>query len=102
MKYFRISAEKCPENFKKFKVEKTPTVIFTQTDKKILHRAEDNDIGAMFDLLAKMSEEHKNQFEKDKAVWHPKVKNVIESCPFIAFIKGTPENPKCGFTRQLL
>jgi glutaredoxin-related protein len=35
-------------------------------------------------------------------VWHPKVKSIIESCPFIVFIKGTPENPKCGFTRSLL
>jgi hypothetical protein len=69
-----------------------------------LHRFEDNDtdIGALFDSLAKISEEHKTQFEKDKVVWHPKVKSIIESCPFIVFTKGTPENPKCGFTRSLL
>jgi hypothetical protein len=36
VKYFSICAEKCPETFKKFAVELTPTVIFTQTDKKIL------------------------------------------------------------------
>jgi len=30
------------------------------------------------------------------------VNNIIISSPFIAFIKGTPENPKCGFTRTLL
>jgi hypothetical protein len=79
VKYFRISAEKCPEIFKKFNVDKTPTVIFTQTDKKILYRCDDdnNDIGELFDLLSKIADEHKVQFEKDKVVWHPKVKNII-------------------------
>lgn len=26
----------------------------------------------------------------------------MNSCPVIIFIKGTPQNPKCGFTRTLL
>ena len=34
-------------------------------------------------------------------VWHPKAQNVIESCSVIIFAKGTPANPKCGFTRQI-
>ncbi len=38
VKYYTISAEKCPETFKKFSVEYTPTVLFTQTDKKILKK----------------------------------------------------------------
>jgi|LakMenEpi03Aug12_release.lakeMendotaPanAssembly.Ray.scaffolds.fasta_scaffold5722679_1 glutaredoxin-related protein len=29
-------------------------------------------------------------------------KKLIESSPFIVFIKGTPEKPKCKFTRALL
>lgn len=76
-------------------------MIFTQSDKKILYRYEEDDVGSLFDLLGKTSEEHKEQFEKDMLVWHPKAQNVVESCPVIVFAKGTPTNPKCGFSRQM-
>ena len=52
VKYFLISAEKCPETFKKFKVESTPTVILTQTDKKELRRFETDDVGVVLDGVA--------------------------------------------------
>jgi hypothetical protein len=38
VKYFIISIQKCPEIAKKYSVEYTPTVILTQTDKKIIKR----------------------------------------------------------------
>jgi Grx4 family monothiol glutaredoxin len=102
VRYFSLSAEKCPETFAKFGVADTPTVILTQTDRKELHRATDGDVGALFEFLGTLSEQHRAQYEKDRAVWHPKVRSVIEGCPIIVFTKGTPENPKCGFTRTLL
>lgn len=55
VKYFSLCAEKCPETFKKFAVEKTPTVVLTQTDKKVLQKLEGNDVGAVFDALEKLS-----------------------------------------------
>lgn len=77
VKYYSFSAERSPETLQKFNVEKTPTVIFTQSDKKILYRYEEDDVGSLFDLLGKTSEEHKEQFEKDMLVWHPKAQNVV-------------------------
>ena len=55
-RYFSLSAEKCPETLKKFNVEYTPTVLFTQTDKKILKRYEPTnnvmtEIGVIFEDL---------------------------------------------------
>lgn len=55
VKYFTIAAEKCPQTFKKFSVEHTPTVLFTQTDKKILKKFETDDVGVIFDSLAEES-----------------------------------------------
>ena len=66
-----------------------------------MFRYEEDDVGSLFDTLGKISEEHKEQFQDDMKVWHPKVQNVIESCSVIIFAKGTPANPKCGFTRQI-
>lgn len=51
--YFSLEASKCPETFGKFNVETTPTVIFTQTDKKVHKRYElAEDIGLIFDELS--------------------------------------------------
>lgn len=102
VKYFAASAERCPETFNKFGVQQTPFIVFTQTDKKVLFSQVVEDLGQIFDTLSRVSEEHKQNFAKEQAIWHPKVKSIIESSPFIAFIKGTPEEPKCGFTRTLL
>ena len=55
VRYFSICSEKCPDIFKKFDVEKTPTTIITQTDKKILHRENSDEIGNVFEVLAQIS-----------------------------------------------
>jgi hypothetical protein len=60
VKYFSIEASRCPETFKKFDVEVTPTVIITQTDKKILQRYEiPEDIGSIFDQLGLEAETYR-------------------------------------------
>ena len=83
-------------------MESTPTVLFTQTDKKELKRFETDDVGTIFDALAEQSEASALNFEKEKKIWHPKVKSILEESPVIVFIKGTPQNPKCGFTETML
>ena len=51
--YYSIEASRCPETLSKFGVETTPTVIISQTDKKILKRYEiPEDIGLIFDELS--------------------------------------------------
>ena len=52
VKYLAVKAEKCPQTLKKFNVEYTPTVLFTQTDKKELKRFETDDVGSIFDSMA--------------------------------------------------
>ena len=76
--------------------------MFTQTDKKILKKFETDDVGIIFDSLAEESEAHLLNFEQEKKIWHPKVKSILNESPVIVFIKGTPENPKCGFTETML
>jgi hypothetical protein len=98
VKFIAVEAKKCPETFKKFKVEHTPTVLLTQTDKKELGRMETEDVGTVLDRVCTESEVQRSAFEQEKQVWHPKVKSILEESAVIIFIKGTPEEPKCGFT----
>ena len=102
VKYILVSNEKCPETFKKFGVEFTPTVLFSQTDKKVLKKWETDDVGTIFDSLAEESETHRITFEQERKIWHPKVKSILTESPVIVFIKGTPQAPKCGFTETML
>lgn len=102
VKYFTLAAEKCPETFKKYEIEFTPTVLFTQTDKKKLKKFETDDVGVIFDALAEEAETHAMNFEQEKKIWHPKIKSILSESPVIIFIKGTASEPKCGFTETML
>jgi Grx4 family monothiol glutaredoxin len=98
-----LAAEKCPETFQKYGVETVPTVLFTQTDKKILAKLSSEITPAdVLDKLATEADKFKETFEKERSKWHPKIESILSSCPIIIFIKGTPQTPKCGFTEQLL
>lgn len=91
-----------PETFKKFEVDTVPTVIFTQTDKTVLKRFVKETPATIFESLEDQIQLFQANFQKNQAIWHPKIENILQSTPFIIFVKGTPANPKCGFTSQLL
>lgn len=40
--------------------------------------------------------------EDPKAALNARLKSLVESAKVIAFIKGTVDEPRCGFTRKLL
>jgi hypothetical protein len=74
VKYFSINAERCPETLKKYDIQTVPQVVLTQTDKKILARTSDKTTPAeVLDLIATHSETFRDHFQKEKAIWHPKI-----------------------------
>jgi len=85
-------------------VSAVPCILFTQTDKKVLVRleGESSSPAEVFDKLHASADNFSENFRREKSKWHPKIKSILESCPVIIFIKGTPQMPKCGFTEQLL
>ncbi len=51
------------------------------------------------DFELKLKQQKTNEEEKDTKKY---LENLINQAPLMLFIKGTPETPKCGFTRQLI
>lgn len=104
VKWFTLAAERCPETFKQFRVEAVPTVIFTQTDRKVLVRIDGQSTSPaqVLDSLMATAEQFQENFRREKSKWHPKIESILNSCPVIVFMKGTPQAPKCGFTEQML
>lgn len=76
-------------------------MVLTQSDKKVLQKLEGDQIGLVFDSLAKLSEEHKVQFEKNVSIWHPKVKQLLEDSPIILLAKG-PQNTEEESTKKIV
>jgi Grx4 family monothiol glutaredoxin len=51
------------------------------------------------DFELKLKQQKTNEEEKDTKKY---LENLINQAPLMLFIKGTPETPKCGFTKELL
>jgi Grx4 family monothiol glutaredoxin len=51
------------------------------------------------DFELKLKQQKTNEQEKDTKKY---LESLINQAPLMLFIKGTPETPKCGFTKELL
>jgi glutaredoxin-related protein len=59
-------------------------------------------VGVVFDALNDEILTFRDNFTKDKALWHPKIKSILNESQVVVFIKGTADAPKCGFTETML
>ena len=51
------------------------------------------------DFESKVKQQKSNEQEKDSK---KHLESLINQAPLMLFIKGTPETPRCGFTKELL
>ena len=51
------------------------------------------------DFETKLKQQKSNEQEKDSK---KHLESLINQAPLMLFIKGTPETPRCGFTKELL
>lgn len=99
-----LEAEDLPEVSEKYKISAVPTFIFlknkTEVDrldganaadltKKVKHHSSPTSIGPSQPIAPK----------EDLNV---RLKRLIESAPVILFMKGNPEEPRCGFSRTMV
>lgn len=48
------------------------------------------------------NEFYQNLFSEEKAKAFAEIDSMVKNNPFFAFIKGSPAEPKCKFTRRLV
>ena len=51
------------------------------------------------DFELKLKQQKTNEQEKDSKKY---LESLIRQAPLMLFIKGTPETPRCGFTKELI
>jgi len=100
--FIRVSAEDVAEVTQSYGVECVPTCIVLK-ELKVIDKVE----GADAALLTKVVKFHSTSFVAPIINAAPqdlddRLKSLISSQPCMLFMKGSPNEPKCGFSRQII
>eukprot|EP00056_Hartaetosiga_gracilis_P002557 m.54986 g.54986 ORF g.54986 m.54986 type:complete len:216 (-) comp11104_c0_seq2:116-763(-) len=98
--FARVEAEAQADLTVKYNVGAVPTVLLFSKGKVI-----DTVEGANVPELTKKVASHATSLppvEDPQKVLNDKLHNLIHSSPVMLFMKGSPEEPKCGFSRRMV
>ncbi|KAI7903658.1 thioredoxin-like protein [Cokeromyces recurvatus] len=114
LQFIKIEAEEYPDISENFEISAVPTFIILKGG-KIVEQIEGAKAAELTNAVAKHSKgvlnklstattsaagtENGNKPVKDL---NARLKALIHSAPVMIFIKGTPQQPRCGFSRQLV
>ncbi|EAR88740.1 monothiol glutaredoxin-S11 protein (macronuclear) [Tetrahymena thermophila SB210] len=100
--FAKCDAEKVPQVADKFQVTCIPTVIVTETRRQLIQKFENVAPALLIEELTTANEQFKINFEDERKKMYAKIDGLLSKPGIIAFITGTPNEPECGFTRQLV
>ncbi|XP_061202746.1 glutaredoxin-3 [Neopsephotus bourkii] len=102
--FVKLEAEAVPEVSEKYGISSVPTFLFFKNSQKV-----DRLDGAHAPELTKRVQRHasssslsaasNDSVEEDLNV---RLKKLINAAPCMLFMKGTPKEPRCGFSRQMV
>lgn len=106
VKFVKLEAENLPEISLKYEISAVPTFLLFK-NQKIVDRLD----GANAPALTKKVQHHASiitttvtaEKEQDtKQDLNTRLKNIINGAPNVLFMKGSPQEPRCGFSRQIV
>ncbi len=56
----------------------------------------------LYNLIEKYYNFYENDFEKEKEKMFEKIKKILDNFPIVCFIKGTPKEPYCKFSKEFI
>uniref|UniRef100_A0AAQ5YGC2 Thioredoxin domain-containing protein n=1 Tax=Amphiprion ocellaris TaxID=80972 RepID=A0AAQ5YGC2_AMPOC len=86
--FVKLEAESVPEVSEKYEIASVPTFLFFKAGEKVQRLAVSGSPGG----AAENSTEDLNQ----------RLKKLINAAPCMLFMKGAPQEPRCGFSRQIV
>uniref|UniRef100_A0A8C2UTW3 Glutaredoxin 3 n=1 Tax=Chinchilla lanigera TaxID=34839 RepID=A0A8C2UTW3_CHILA len=102
--FVKLEAEAVPEISEKYEISSVPTFLFFKNSQKI-----DRLDGAHAPELTKKVQRHAssssfppsaNEYLKEDL--NLRLKKLIHAAPCMLFMKGTPQEPRCGFSKQMV
>ncbi|XP_069423764.1 glutaredoxin-3 isoform X2 [Ovis canadensis] len=102
--FVKLEAEAVPEVSEKYEISSVPTFLFFKNSQKI-----DRLDGAHAPELTKKVQRHASSGSfSPSGREHPKedlslrLKKLTHAAPCMLFMKGTPQEPRCGFSKQMV
>ncbi|GAA5816362.1 hypothetical protein MFLAVUS_009890 [Mucor flavus] len=112
LQFLKIEAEEYPDISESFEISAVPTFIILKGG-KIADQIEGAKAAELTNAVAKHAKGVLNKFANTAAAGtetsvkpvkdlNSRLKALVNSAPVMIFIKGTPQQPRCGFSRQLV
>ncbi|KAI9264747.1 thioredoxin-like protein [Sporodiniella umbellata] len=110
LQFLKIEAEEYPDISESFEISAVPTFIVIKGG-KIAEQIEGAKAAELSNAVAKHAKGVLNKFATTTSVsseakpvkdLNSRLKALVNSAPVMIFIKGTPQQPRCGFSRQLV
>ncbi|XP_054238318.1 glutaredoxin-3 [Indicator indicator] len=102
--FVKLEAEAMPEVSEKYEITSVPTFLFFKNSQKV-----DRLDGAHAPELTKKVQRHASSSsisvgsnETAKEDLNVRLKKLINAAPCMLFMKGSPKEPRCGFSRQMV
>lgn len=102
--FVKLEAEAVPEVSEKYEISSVPTFLFFKNSQKI-----DRLDGAHAPELTRKVERHAcsgsfppSAAEQPKEELSVRLKKLTHAAPCMLFMKGTPQEPRCGFSKQMV
>lgn len=104
VKFYKLEAENLPEVSHKYEISAVPTFLLFK-NQRVVDRLD----GANAPSLTKKVQHHANVVtpavtleQEIKQDINTRLKNIINGAPCVLFMKGSPQEPLCGFSRQMV
>jgi len=104
LKFFKIDAEKFSDVTEKYGVSAVPTFVFLKNGKPVdkVDGANVAELAAKIQINSTAASKETRNDSPVKEDLNTRLNNLVKRMPVMLFMKGTPAEPKCGFSKKIV
>jgi Grx4 family monothiol glutaredoxin len=106
LKFVKIEAEKFPDIAEKYPVESVPTFVVIRGGSEVVESLEGADVPKLVALVTKHAKAAGSSVPtatvQPTEDLNTRLGKLVRAAPVMVFMKGSPEDPKCGFSRKMV
>lgn len=99
--FVKLEAEAVPEVSEKYNIASVPTFLFFRAGEQV-DRLDGANAPELTKKVQKFAVAGGSAAEPGPADLNQRLKKLINSAPCMLFMKGAPQEPRCGFSRQIV
>jgi Grx4 family monothiol glutaredoxin len=96
-----VEAEKAPDVSESFEISAVPCFILLNAS-GIVGRVDGAHAAQLTSLVEKHAKSIESVVEEEAVDINTRLRSLVNRAPVMVFIKGTPAQPRCGFSRKLI